>query len=147
MIRLLGIALLFVASCFLGFYKANLLTLRQKKLLEICFFIETAADRIRLSHEMGQIVEECGKKAGIYKDGLTFSIAPENLENGDITLATSFLNGLGMGDTQAELKRCETYMELFKKEHLKAEAKTKEKAALYRKLGVFLGMLISIVLI
>lgn len=147
MVRIFGIFVIFTASAFLGFYKANLLNLRQNKLLEICFFIEAAADRIRLSEEMGRIVEQCGKKAGVYKDGLCFCINEEYLNPGDIKLANSFLNGLGMGDVKAEIKRCESYKELFKKEHQKAEIKTKEKASLYKKLGIFLGMLISIVLI
>lgn len=147
MIKFLGIAILFFVSCFLGFYKANLLTLRQKKLLEICFFIEIAISKIRLQEEMSQIIKDYGKKAGFFQKDLAFLINEEYLNANDISLVNTFLEGLGMGDSVAEIKRCETYMELFKQEHKKAEAKTKERAALYKKLGVFLGILVSIVLI
>ena len=96
---------------------------------------------------MSQIIKDYGKKAGFFQKDLAFLINEEYLNANDISLVNTFLEGLGMGDSVAEIKRCETYMELFKQEHKKAEAKTKERAALYKKLGVFLGILVSIVLI
>ena len=52
-----------------------------------------------------------------------------------------------MGDTETELKRCETFKELFKKELYNAETELKEKGRLYGKLGIFFGLLVGIVLI
>ena len=147
MIRIIGVLMLVLGCSFYGFYRANLLFSRKKRLYDICLFIETAADKIRLGEQMEQIVNASGSAAGIYTENLTFLINKENLKPNDISLASDFLNGLGMGDTEGELKRCQTYKELFKKEYVLAEQEAAQKAALYRKLGGFLGLLIGIVMI
>ncbi len=147
MIRIIGILLLVLVCSAYGFYKANMLFCRKKRLKELCLFIEAAENKIRLGNEMEKIVLTEGAAAGIYSENLNFYIKKENLKPADIALAEDFLGGLGMGDTVSELKRCKTYKALIKKEYINAEQEAKQKAALYQKLGVFLGLLIGIVMI
>ena len=139
--------MLFAASSSFGFYKAAALRNRQKRLSDICLFIEAATDRIRVGQDMKSIINLLGDKAGFYTEDYNLCVRQENLTESDIHLAEEFLRGLGMGDTQTELKRCEAYKELFKKELCSAETLFKEKGMLYGKLGVFMGLLVGIVLI
>ena len=147
MLKWLGILALFLACTLFGIFKAAALFYRQKRLQEICLFIDSVADRVRVGDEMHSIIESAGGSAGFYKDGYNIFVKEDNLRNTDIKLATDFIHGLGMGDTQSQLKRCETYSELFKRELKIAEKEVKEKASVYGKLGVFIGLLIGIVLI
>lgn len=147
MLKVIGILVLISVCIAFGFYQANKLGVRQKRLLSIYNFINEASEKIRVGEEMKKIIEKYGTAAGIYKKGYDLYIGEDGLSVGDISLANEFLSGLGMGDTEYELKRCENYSRLFKKALTVAESETKEKASVYRKLGVFAGLLIGIVLI
>lgn len=147
MLKWLGILALFIACALLGIFKGAALFFRKKRLQEICLFIDNVADRIRVGEEMHSIIESAGGSAGFYKDGYNIFVKEDNLGVLDVKLATDFINGLGMGDTQSQLRRCETYSELFKRELKTAEKEVREKASVYGKLGIFLGLLIGIVLI
>ena len=96
---------------------------------------------------MKSIILSIGTPAGFYMDGYNISFSKENLKQSDILLAEDFIKGLGMGDTESELKRCQTYKELFEREYKDAQQQTREKGALYGKLGIFIGLLFGIVLI
>ena len=147
MFKWVGVLLLFFASSAFGFYKAAELKSRQKRLLSICLFIEAASVRIRMGEEIKSIVSSIGGDAGFFAKDYDFFVLPDSLKPADIKLADDFLKGIGMGDTEAELKRCQTYKELFEREYKDAETQMKEKGSLYGKLGVFIGLLIGIVLI
>ena len=147
MFKLIGIITVVLSSAAYGFYKGAALKFRQKRLLNICLFIEAASVRIRAGENMKSIILSAGDKAGLYIDGYRIYAAPDNLKPSDITLAGDFIKGLGMGDTEAELKRCEVFRDLFTAELKKADTELKEKGTLYGKLGVFAGLLIGIVLI
>ncbi len=147
MFKLIGIITVFLASTAFGFYKGAALKFRQKRLLNICLFIEAASVRIRAGEDMKSIILSAGEKAGFYIEGYQIFAADDNLKTTDIKLAEDFIKGLGMGDTEAELKRCEVFRDLFAAELKKADSELKEKGSLYGKLGVFAGLLIGIVLI
>ena len=147
MIKIVGILLLMAVCSAYGFYRANMLFCRKKRLKALCLFVEAAENKIRLGSEMQQIVLTDGATAGIYLENLNFLIKKENLTPSDIALAEDFLGSLGMGDMVGELKRCQTYKSLIEKEYINAEQEAKQKAALYQKLGVFLGLLVGIVMI
>jgi len=146
-IKIVGILLLMAVCSAYGFYRANMLFCRKNRLKALCLFIEAAENKIRLGSEMQQIVLTEGAAAGIYLENLNFLIKKENLTPSDIALAEDFLGSLGMGDMVGELKRCQTYKSLIEKEYINAEQEAKQKAALYQKLGVFLGLLVGIVMI
>ena len=147
MIRWIGIFLIFSALTTFGFYKAAALKFRYKRLTDICLFIEGLTDKIRIGEGMKSIINQIGPKAGIFEEGYNFVVLPHNLKETDIRLAEDFVKRLGMGDTETEIKRCETFKELFKKELHNAETELKEKGRLYGKLGIFFGLLVGIVLI
>ena len=147
MLKITGILLLMAVCTVFGFYKANKILYRQKRLSAIYFFINEVAERIRIGEEMEKIIETIGTTAGIYKNGYKICLLEDGLNATDISLANEFISGLGMGDTEYELKRCENYSHLLKKAIKAAETETKEKASVYRKLGIFTGLLVGIVLI
>ena len=147
MIRWIGIFLIFSAFTAFGFYKAAALKSRHKRLKDICLFIESLSDKIRIGEGMKSIINQNGSAAGIIEEGYNFVVLPHCLKESDIRLAEDFVQRLGMGDTETELKRCETFKELFKKELYNAETELKEKGRLYGKLGIFFGLLVGIVLI
>ncbi len=147
MLKVTGILLLMSVCTVFGFYKANRLRIRQKRLSAIYTFINEAAQRIRIGEEMEKIIETLGASAGVYKDGYNICLLEEGLSSSDISLANEFVSMLGMGDTEYELKRCENYSHLLKKTLTTVEAETKEKASVYRKLGIFAALLIGIVFI
>lgn len=147
MLKILGILLLVLGCAAFGFLKANKLRLRQKRLSAIHTFILETAERIKIGEEMEKIIETLGASAGIYKKGYSIYISEEGLSALDISLANEFISSLGMGNTEYELKRCENYSLLFRKSLDIAETENKEKASVYRKLGIFTGLLVGIVLI
>ena len=147
MFKWIGIITVFLSSAFFGFYKASALKFREKRLLCICVFIEDLAVRIRMGEEMKSIISAIGKDAGFYLEGYEIKFSEDNLTKTDISLVRDFIKELGMGDIEAELKRCNTYKELFLREFKIAEVQMKEKGSLYGKLGIFCGMIIGIVFI
>ena len=147
MLRWLGVFMLFAASAAFGFYKAATLRFRYQRLMNICLFIESAAARIRVGEGMKSIIDSVGGKSGFYTKDYRLCVLPDSLNEAEIRLAEEFLNGLGMGDTETEIKRCETYKELFRKELQVAELQLREKGSLYGKLGIFFGLLMGIVFI
>ena len=100
-----------------------------------------------MGEEMKSIISAIGKDAGFYLEGYEIKFSEDNLTKTDISLAKDFIRELGMGDIEAELKRCGTYKELFLREFKVAEQQMKEKGSLYGKLGIFGGMIIGIVFI
>lgn len=147
MLKIFGILLLMSVSVAFGFLKANKLRLRQKRLSAIYTFIIETAERIKIGEEMEKIIETLGASAGIHKKGYNIYLSEEGLSALDISLAKEFVSSLGMGNTEYEIKRCENYSLLFKKTLSAAEIENKEKASVYRKLGIFTGLLVGIVLI
>ncbi len=147
MLKILGILLLMSVSAAFGFLKANKLRLRQKRLSAIYTFIIETAERIKIGEEMEKIIETLGASAGIHKKGYNIYLSEEGLSALDISLAKEFVSSLGMGNKEYEIKRCENYSLLFKKTLSAAETENKEKASVYRKLGIFTGVLVGIVLI
>lgn len=147
MLKITGILLLMAVCAVFGFYKANKILYRQKRLYAIYTFTNEVAERIRIGEEMEKIIDTLGASAGIYKNGYEICVLEEGLLPSDILLANEFISGIGMRDTEYELKRCENYSQLFKKTLSTAEAENRVKASVYRKLGIFTGLLVGIVLI
>ncbi len=58
-----------------------------------------------------------------------------------------FFENLGMGEIEAQVKRCEGYAAVFAERLKEARAEYTEKAKLYRMLGLFSGIAISIILV
>lgn len=61
----------------------------------------------------------------------------------DIRLIEEFFVGLGMGDIDAELVRCNAFKNLFKKQLIEAEKDVEEKHRLFTVSGFILGLILS----
>lgn len=147
MLKVIGLIMVVLVCAGIGIYMAATLGTRQKRLYSICLFIEEIADRMRAGRELGEIIRTSGQKAGISISGMNPEIKGEGLTQQDIKIVEEFFEGLGMGDTESQLKRCEVYLQLVRKQETAARVAASEKSGLYRKLGIFTGLFIAVILI
>ncbi len=147
MLKIIGIIGIITASTLLGFFFALKLKTRQTRLSNLCSFIEEIEMRIRSGAELKKIFALSGKNVGICDDGYTVKISPENLFKEDISILEEFFSGLGLGDTESQIKRCQVYLSLLKKQEESAAELVNSKSGLYSKLGFFAGLFISVMLI
>ncbi len=147
MLKGLGLIIIVAVCTGIGFYMSSNLRERQKRLGAVCIFIEEISDRIRAGEELSRIIERYGAAAGIYVDGYGTRIARDGLNAQDISVLEEFFSNLGMGDTDSQLKRCEVYKELHKKQETTAREQVNAKSGLYGKLGFFMGLFVSVLLI
>ncbi len=71
----------------------------------------------------------------------------ENLTAREVGVVNEFFDGLGLGELNAQVKRCEAYAAILREQSGKAYAEYTEKARLYRMLGLFSGLGLAIILI
>lgn len=62
-------------------------------------------------------------------------------------IAEEFFEGLGMGEITAQVKRCEAYSDMLHERYRQARAEYLEKSKLYKMLGLFVGLAVSIILV
>ncbi len=147
MLKTLGLILVATTLTGAGFLGAQRVKDRYERLKNICIFIREATDRIRMGKELFEIVDNCGQKAGIYTENHILKIDSKGLNTEDAELFENFVSQLGMGDTESQLKRCETYLFLMRKNENSAYDEAKTKTSLYGKLGFFAGLTAAIILI
>lgn len=147
MLKIIGLILVVAAFTGVGFFRAEALRYRHLRLREICLFIEETADRIRTGEELYHIIDLCGQKAGIFVEDYHTRIDRKGLTAEDIRLAEGFFSELGMGDTESQLKRCEVYLQMLRKNEAEACVEAHTKTSLYGKLGFFAGLFAAIILI
>lgn len=134
--KLLGFALIIVATYIMGSLKSNSLNLRRKKLIAIKNAINNLKQRIRLSNtEIDKLIAVSFEGIpDIYKD----------LENRDCEIIADFFKDLGMTDSKAEYERCEVYISLLNTQIDEAEKNYTELSKLYKSIGFLSGIFICI---
>ncbi len=147
MLKGVGIVIIIAVSTGFGFYMSSRLRERHKRLFALCVFIDEIGDRIRTGEEFFKIIEASGAAVGIYVEGYGIRISREGLEPRDIALLEEFFAKLGMGDTDSQLRRCEVYGELLRRQEVAARTQVTAKSGLYGKIGFFSGLFISVLLI
>ena len=147
MLKLAGLTGVVIIGTLVGLLFSSAMRQRQKRLGAVCLFIEELSDCIRRGMELGTILSEKGRAAGISFEGLRPVISREGLSREDAKLLEEFFTPLGLGDTDSQLKRCEVYLELLRRQEAAAIAQAKEKSGLYGRLGFFAGLFIAIMLI
>jgi stage III sporulation protein AB len=82
----------------------------------------------------------------IAAESYTAAVMEEGLRSADIRLLSEFYASLGMGDTEAEIARCSTFLKIMEKRLSEAEQDMKSRSRLYSLLGVFSGLFVAILL-
>ena len=142
-----GAVSLLITGSLVGLRLSKNLELRRKTLNRFYVFIKELSSGIKTGEEIDSILESSLSKNLVYKEGFKIKPQPNGLKGEDIKLLTEFFSLLGMGDSQSQITRCETYGELVKKRLQNAEQEVKEKAKLYSTLGFFSGLFIVILLL
>ncbi len=147
MFKIVGIVVVIAVCTLLGLWFSQRLRTRQIRLRRLCLFIEELESGIGSGVPLGSLFGEKGESAGVFKRDFHTEISPDGLDKEDISLLEEFFSKLGMGDTDSQLKRCETYLSLLRKQEAAAEKNVSEKAALISKLGFFAGLFAAVLLI
>ena len=142
-----GAVSLILTGMLVGFRFSRQLEVRKRKLNRFYLFSRELLGGIKTGEEIDSILESSTAKNLIYQEGIKIKPYPAGLKNDDVKVLTEFLSLLGMGDTESQVLRCETYSELIKKRFQNAENEVKEKAKLYSTLGFFSGLVIVILII
>lgn len=134
--KISGFALVIFTTSAIGFYKANELALRYKRLCDLHKCITTLKECIRLhGGEIDSLLQ---------KSFSEFPINTAHLKKSDTKLLDEFFSTLGSGDTSIEYERCELYINLLKRQSQEAYEQYRELARLYKNIGVLSGVLICI---
>ncbi|MBR6573071.1 MAG: stage III sporulation protein AB [Clostridia bacterium] len=142
-----GAITLIITGALVGLRLSKNLELRRRKLNRFYVFIRELWGGIKIGEEIDSILDNSIDKNLIYREGLSIKLNSDGLKGEDVKLLSEFLSLIGMGDTESQVLRCETYSELVKKRLDSAEHEVKEKAKLYSTLGFFSGLLVVILFV
>lgn len=147
MLKGIGIIIIIAVCTLAGFHFSEALRTRQKRLSQFCLLVGDLSDGIRTGKELTQILSSGDAGELVRLDGFEPSIKGDGLSKKDKAILEEFFSVLGMGDARSQITRCETYLELLKKQEENAEQQVKAKAALYGKLGFFAGLFIAVMVV
>ena len=147
MLKIVGLILIITASTLFGFFWSVKLKNRQLRLLKLCTFLEELEIQIKSGAELKNILLASGGEVGIYIEDFGVKVSPEHLLPKDIKLLEDFFSGLGMGDTESQIKRCSVYGLMLKNLEKSAAEQVNLKANLYQKLGFFAGLFVAVMFI
>ena len=148
MLKTGGLLLVLLSFTFFGFYKADLLNKRSRKLTEICMGLERLLDLIRggntdleeaLKLSFSAKILYCEKGIPVLNKDYLLKEDSEPLEK--------LLNELGLSDRETEEKRITLYKTILKKQQSVAEERAKALNKLYTSLGFLTGLSICIFLV
>lgn len=146
-VKLFGAAVLLVCSTAVGISLGLRVRARRDVLSRYSRFIEALADDIRRGRSMQSIFSDPDTEGLVCFNGLDFILPQGDLSARDSTLLEEFFRGLGMGDTQSQVKRCVIYAELLKKQEQEAAEQARVKGPLYGRLGFFAGLFMAVLII
>ena len=145
MFKIIGLFILFISSCFLGFLKSYNLKMRAEKLKALCLSFEMLASRIKAEKtELERAVAVSFPKETVYIKENRAIINPDLLEKEDISLIEEFFESFGRRDINSEYNRVQLFASLLQKQRKEAEEKKEKLSKLYNSLGVLFGIFICI---
>ena len=146
MLKIIGAVLTVAVGAAFGMRASDKLRLRYKKLLAHSLFISEASDMMRMGATLSEIYTLPSAETLIAAESYTAAVMEEGLRSADIRLLSEFYASLGMGDTEAEIARCSTFLKIMEKRLSEAEQDMKSRSRLYSLLGVFSGLFVAILL-
>ncbi len=150
LIKFMGMCLIVLSSTFIGIGKSR--QLKNRVLALEWYYSATIkiADKIRFSNEeILKILNSLHDNKKHLNITNPFKVVPtdENLNNDDKKVVSSFLENLGMGDTENQLNICNMYGKELLSRLDKARQETQEKTRVFKNLGFFIGLGIAIILV
>ncbi len=76
----------------------------------------------------------------------SINVNTESLKPSDVNLLSEFFGSLGEGEIEAEVARCKMYSNLIKELYESANREYLDKSKLYKMLGLFAGLTLSIII-
>ena len=148
LLKAAGLAVLFFSSCSWGFFEAEKLKTRVRRLSFFVRALTEFSERVRVgTEEIDRLLFRCFGKNCVGKTADGFSAASFLKEKEDMALAQEFLCDVGMGNVQRESERAKLYVLLFSKKLEEAEKDARERCRLFRTLGVLGGCFLCIFLL
>ncbi len=150
-LKLIGAALLSLAGILAGFLFARRLTARKRFFGEFSAFLTALKTALRYRGEdIFTLVNQSGGLFAVSEGGCSFEQAWEAalktlpkrwcLNEGDMALLRDFGAGLGKTDAAGQLAHIEWYMAACEKQRQEADGDVRQKARLYKTLGMFAGV-------
>ena len=146
MLKIIGAVLTVAVGAAFGIRASEKLRLRYKKLLAHSLFIDEATDMMRMGASLSEIYTLPSAEALLSAEEYRVAVREEGLWTTDLRLLSEFYTSLGMGDTEAELSRCHSFLKIIEKRLSEAEQDMKSRSRLYSLLGVFSGLFVAILL-
>lgn len=140
-----GIALIFFASAFAGYFKARSLKEDCERLSALVGSTEKLAEYIR-SHggEIAALTKLCFDSRLVqFNDGAVI-LSREHLKGEPLKLLQRLFSEIGIMDAETEYKRVKMYASLLEKEYLQSAKKCAELCRLYNTLGILCGAFLCI---
>ncbi len=144
-LKILGSLMVILCCGMAGMKLALRLKTRVKTLIETEFAIDAICVYIRMSNCDIDIILADTLPKGMEFDGQ--GLIADNalcLTNEDTGIITAFLDGLGMTDTESELKRCASFKDLITAQRKKAQQDAEERYKLFLICGWLTGIILSL---
>lgn len=150
LIKVIGFCFIVCATTLFGISLSKDLKGRMQSLNWFVNLTDEVAEKIRYSSaELPQIVRSIYNYDTYLSVDEPFRVYLKNtgLDNDDKRMIEEFFAGLGLGDTESQIKRCGIYKRQLLRRYENADRQYIEKSKLYKKLGFFGGLTIVIILI
>ena len=150
LIKVIGFCFIVCATTLFGVSLSKDLKGRMQSLNWFVNLTDEVAEKIRYSSaELPQIVRSIYNYDTYLSVDEPFRVYLKNtgLDNDDKRMIEEFFAGLGLGDTESQIKRCGIYKRQLLRRYENADRQYTEKSKLYKKLGFFGGLTIVIILI
>ncbi|MBQ7106324.1 MAG: stage III sporulation protein AB [Clostridia bacterium] len=150
LIKVIGFCFIVSATTLFGISLSKDLKGRMQSLNWFVNLTDEVAEKIRYSSaELPQIVRSIYNYDTYLSVDEPFRVCLKNtgLDNDDKRMIEEFFAGLGLGDTESQIKRCGIYKRQLLRRYENADRQYTEKSKLYKKLGFFGGLTIVIILI
>lgn len=150
LIKVIGFCFIVCATTLFGISLSKDLKGRMQSLNWFVNLTDEVAEKIRYSSaELPQIVRSIYNYDTYLSVDEPFRVYLKNtgLDNDDKRMIEEFFAGLGLGDTESQIKRCGIYKRQLLRRYENADRQYTEKSKLYKKLGFFGGLTVVIILI
>lgn len=149
-IKLIGVLFIVCSTTAVGINGSLKLRGRIDALQWYMIGITSVANGIRANTgEIAEIVKKLylSEKYLTVKSPFAVELKKTDLTKNDERILSEFFSGLGMGDSESQIKRCKTYYDIISNCKRDAEKDYAEKGKLYKSLGFFAGLGIAVIII
>ncbi len=150
LIKFLGLCLIITATTVVGINKSRELSVRVSVLEWYVKATGLIADRIRYSgDELTKVLLSLPEYQKYFSISSPFKVELKNngLNTDDENAVQSFFGSIGLGDTEKQLNICSLYSKELSYRLDDARKDLTEKSKVFKSLGFFIGLGISIILI